>query len=86
MLVPVYVKPGSSRTHVGGTHDDRLIVNVSAAAVDGGANAAVIAAVAEALKIPKRDVRIKSGLTSRRKVLNVQISDAESISVLRNQD
>ena len=63
-----------------------LATRLLATEVDGGANAAVIAAVAEALKIPKRDVRIKSGLTSRRKVLNVQISDAESISVLRNQD
>ena len=86
MLISVYVKPGSSRTSVGGTFDDRLIVSVTSAAVDGAANSAVIAALAKALEISKRDIRIKSGLTSKRKIIEVENCDPASISVLRNQE
>ena len=86
MLISVYVKPGSSRTSVGGTHDDRLVISVTSAAVDGAANTAVISALAKALNIPKRDIRIKSGLTSKRKVIDIDNCDPASISVLRNQE
>ena len=86
MLVSVYVKPGSSRNRVGGVHDDRLVVAVTAAAVDGAANLAVIKAIAQALKISKSDVTVKSGLTSKRKVLEVRIMDEKMISLLRNQE
>lgn len=86
MLISVYVKPSSSRNRVGGVHDDLLVVAVTAAAVDGAANVAVIKAIAQALKISKSDVTVKSGLTSKRKVLEVSIMDEKLISLLRNQE
>jgi uncharacterized protein YggU (UPF0235/DUF167 family) len=62
------------------------VVAVTAAAVDGAANLAVIKAIAQALKISKSDVTVKSGLTSKRKVLEVRIMDQKMISLLRNQE
>ena len=43
----VLVRPGSSRTEVGGTHDGRLVVRTTARAIDGRANEAVVRALAE---------------------------------------
>ena len=67
----VRVQPRSSRACVDGAHGDAVRVRVHAAPVDGGANADVIEVLAEALDVPKREVRIVSGETSRQKVVEV---------------
>ncbi len=82
MQISVYVKPGSSRNRVGGSHDERLVVAVTAAAVDGAANSAVVAALSDALNTPKRNIRIKSGLTGKRKIVEVDGDFQEVISQL----
>jgi uncharacterized protein (TIGR00251 family) len=53
------------------------VVAVAAPAVDGKANAAVCAAVADALGVRARDVRIVSGERSRDKVLEIVRSTAD---------
>ncbi len=63
------VRPGSSRTEVGGSHAEALVVRVQAPATDGRANEAVVRALAEALGIPRRQVSIASGASSRHKVV-----------------
>lgn len=88
LRLPVRVKPGSSRTRVGGRHGaDALVVAVTAKAVDGAATEAVLRAVAEALGIPRRSVTLLVGATSRDKVLGVDPGDRradleERVSVL----
>ncbi|MBS2550344.1 DUF167 domain-containing protein [Catenulispora sp. NL8] len=55
--IPIRVKPGSSRTRVGGRYGQTsLIVSVSAKAIDGAATEAALRAVAEALGMPRRAV------------------------------
>ena len=71
MRVPVRVRPGASRTRVGGTYGDRLVVAVTARAVEGAATEAVLRAVAEALGVRRRHVELVTGATSRDKVLEV---------------
>ncbi|MBP9086668.1 MAG: DUF167 domain-containing protein [Kofleriaceae bacterium] len=61
--------PRASRARVGPIHDGRLKVFVTAPAVEGAANAAVIEAVAKAFAIKPHAIRIKTGLASRRKTL-----------------
>ena len=85
--VSVRVKPGSSRTRVGGRYEaasgagrtDALIVAVSAPAVDGRANEAVCSALAEELGIPARDVVVVAGARARSKVLCVTTTDPQHI-------
>jgi uncharacterized protein YggU (UPF0235/DUF167 family) len=48
-----------------------LVVKVAARAVDGKATEAALAAVAAALGVRRRDVRLVSGATSRDKVVEV---------------
>lgn len=71
MRVAIRVRPGASRTRVGGRYGDRLVVAVSARAVDGAATAAALEAVADALGLRRRLVSLVSGATSRDKVLEV---------------
>ncbi|QCB93002.1 DUF167 domain-containing protein [Cellulomonas shaoxiangyii] len=72
MRVAVRVRPGASRTRVGGTYGDRLVVAVTARAVDGAATAATLRAVADALGVRARHVALVAGATSRDKVLEVE--------------
>lgn len=67
----IRVRPGASRTAVGGEHGGALVVAVPAPAVDGRATAAAIAALAEALGLPRAAVRLVSGARSRTKVVEV---------------
>lgn len=79
----VRVRPGASRTAVGGNHDGALVVRVAARAVDGKATEAALAAVAAAFGVRRRDVTLVSGTTSRTKVLDVEGDDATLRAVLQ---
>jgi hypothetical protein len=71
MRVEIRVRPGSSRTTVGGEHDGALLVRVGARAVDGKATEAALRALADALGLRRGDVRLISGATSRTKVVEL---------------
>lgn len=78
MLVAIRVRPGASRTRVGGSHADRLVVAVAARAVDGAATEAALVALAQALGVRRRDVTLTHGRTSRDKMIDVHLPDAEA--------
>lgn len=60
---------------MGGAYGDRLVVAVSARAVDGAATEAALAAVAEAFGVRRRAVTLVTGVTSRDKVVDVDVPD-----------
>jgi uncharacterized protein len=77
--IAIRVKPGSSRTSVGGTYpggayggDGALIVAVKERAVDGKATEAALRALAEALGVPRRALTLVAGAASRDKLVAVQ--------------
>ncbi|MGH3647381.1 MAG: DUF167 domain-containing protein [Micromonosporaceae bacterium] len=79
--VPVRVRPGASRTRVGGRYEGpygpALVVAVTAPPVDGRATRAVLLAVAKALGVRKSAVTVRSGGNSRDKLLSVSDPPAD---------
>ncbi|MEZ5727898.1 MAG: DUF167 domain-containing protein [Burkholderiaceae bacterium] len=69
--VSVLAQPKASRTGVAGIHDGHLKLRVQAPPVDGRANDAIQAWLADALGVARRDVRLLRGASSRRKVFAV---------------
>ena len=67
MILELHVQPGASRSEFAGEHGGRIKVRLAARAVDGKANEALIEFLAEHYNVPKRNVRIESGLKSRQK-------------------
>jgi uncharacterized protein YggU (UPF0235/DUF167 family) len=81
MRILVRVKPGASRTAVGGRYDGpagvALVVAVEARAVEGQATKAVLRAVAQALGVKRSAITLVRGATSRDKLLEVTGREAE---------
>ena len=67
MTLELHVQPGASRSEFAGKHGDRLKVRLAAPPQDGKANAALIDFLAQYYGVPRRKVRITSGLKSRQK-------------------
>ena len=80
--VPVHVQPRASRSEVVGTHGAALKVRLLAPPVDGAANEALIALLAAKLRVPRRDVRIVQGATSRAKVVEITGTTAGAVRAL----
>ena len=80
--VAIRVRPGSSRTLVGGSHDGALVIKVGARAVDGKATAAALAALAARSASDHRDVLLISGATSRSKVVEIPDGHQEQVAAL----
>jgi uncharacterized protein (TIGR00251 family) len=69
--INIYVQPRASRTEVVGPHGDAIKLRVAAPPVEGEANDEVIRFIAKTLGVSSSAVRIVSGETGRRKVIEV---------------
>lgn len=82
--IDLRVTPRASRNSIDGFRGDTLIVRVTAPPVDSAANDAVVALLAKALRVAKRDISIARGASGRNKVVEVAgLSSAELKSRLQ---
>lgn len=72
VTITIKLQPRAGRNEVAGVDDGAIRIRLSAPPVDGEANAACIAFLAELLAVPKSAVQIVAGLTSRQKVVRVR--------------
>ena len=77
--VTVRVTPRAGRTAIAGAREGVLLVRLAAAPVDGAANDALLALMAETLGVPRRDVAIVAGERGRTKRLIVTGRDAAAL-------
>jgi len=82
ITLTLHIQPGAKKTEFAGLHGDALKIRLAAPPVDGKANEALVRFLADVLDLPKSAVVLKSGQTSRRKVLEVSGSDSARISAL----
>ena len=82
VTLTLHVQPGAKKTVVAGVHGDALKIRLAAPPVDGKANAALIDFIADRLRLAKSAVCLKSGQSSRRKVLEVRDAPADIEQVL----
>lgn len=71
LLLILHIQPGAKSTEVAGAHGDALKIRLAAPPVDGQANEVLIRFLADAFGVPKRNVTIVSGQTSRRKRVRI---------------
>ena len=74
VVLDVNVVPGAKRTEVVGLHDGALRLRLAAPPVDGRANEALVAWLSGQLGVPRRDVMLLRGASSRRKQLRIEVA------------
>ena len=82
VVFAVRVIPRARKTICSGFRDEALVVRVAAPPVEGAANEALIAFFADALRVPRRAVRIVSGERGRQKRIAIAGVTAEQIRAL----
>ena len=77
--LPVRVHPGARTNAVTGVHDGALKISLTTPPTDGRANDALIAFLAERLRIPRSRISLVSGATSRSKTLRIAGKSAAEV-------
>lgn len=71
MILAVRVIPRSPRSKIDGRRGDAILVRLAAPPVEGAANEALIELLSRKFHVPKRQITIVSGATSRDKRVEI---------------
>ena len=71
ITLTLHVQPGAKKTALAGLHGDALKIRLAAPPVEGRANDALLAFIAEIFQVPQRNVTLKQGAQSRHKRVEV---------------
>ena len=88
VTLAVRAQPGAKKTVIAGVHGEgaamQLKIAVHAPPLEGRANAALIAFLAETFSVPKKSIELVSGVTARSKVFLLRgVSMAQAENILR---
>ena len=72
LVLEVRIQPRAARSEFAGPFGERLRIRLQAPPVDGRANAALVAFLADAFGVPRASVAIESGLASRDKRVRIR--------------
>ncbi|KUG02705.1 hypothetical protein ASZ90_019899 [hydrocarbon metagenome] len=74
----IKVQPRSSKNQIAGKQEGALKIKLTAPPVEGEANQALINFLSAFLKIPKRNINLIKGETSRHKLVEIQGIDKDT--------
>lgn len=83
VILLLHVQPNATRPGFAGRHGDAMKLRLAAPPVDGKANAALCAFIAEFCGVPRAAVTLVSGESSRSKRVRVEAPTAEALARLR---
>ena len=78
----LHIQPGAKKSECAGLHGEALKIRLAAPPVDGKANEALLRFLAQRLAIPRQQISLKSGQTSRQKVIEIESVTAERLATL----
>lgn len=71
LRLTIWAQPGAKKTAVAGQHGEALKIQLHARPVEGAANEALIAFLAQSFLVPKRDVCVLRGEQQRHKLVEI---------------
>nr|WP_246034683.1 DUF167 domain-containing protein [Azoarcus indigens] len=83
LTLTLHIQPGAKQTGFAGPHGEAMKLRLAAPPVDGKANAALCAFLAEFCGLPKSAVELVSGETSRAKRIRLRGAGADARARLR---
>ncbi|MFQ5355087.1 MAG: DUF167 domain-containing protein [Mariprofundaceae bacterium] len=85
VFLNIHVQPAARCNAVIGLYGDAIKIALTAPPQDGKANLALLGFVIETLKLPKSDIKLVSGLKSRRKRLFIRGNTAALIKLIQSR-
>ncbi len=85
ITLTLHIQPGAKRSEIIGLHGDALKIKLAAPPIEGRANEALLRFVAELFDVPLRNVKLKQGEQSRRKVVVILGSNINPETLLANK-
>jgi len=82
LSIDCWIQPKSSKSCFAGIHGDSLKIKIAAPPEDGRANEELCRFLGKALGIPKSSVEIRSGTSSRRKIVFCHGASREKLLTL----
>lgn len=76
LVLTLHIQPGAKQTGFAGLHGEAMKIRLAAPPVDGKANAALCAFLADFCGVPKAAVTLVSGETSRAKRVRIDVEKA----------
>jgi len=83
LTLTLHIQPGAKQTGFAGPHGEAMKLRLAAPPVDGKANAALCAFLAEFCGLPKSAVELLSGETSRAKRVRLRGAGGDALARLR---
>ncbi|TMG81929.1 MAG: YggU family protein [Betaproteobacteria bacterium] len=72
IVLEIHAQPGAKRSEVAGVHVDAVRIRIAAPAIEGKANAALLAFLAEIFGVPRKNVTLIRGAHGRRKTVRIE--------------
>jgi hypothetical protein len=82
ITLTLHVQPGAKRSEINGLYGDALKVRLAAPPIEGRANEALLKYVAQLFGVSLRQVELKQGMQSRRKIVAITGSNIEPENLL----
>jgi uncharacterized protein len=79
VLLRLRVQPRAGRDELAGLHGDAIRIRLQAPPVDGSANEALVRLLARQLQVPRSRIRLRTGHSSRSKVVIIEGADAAQV-------
>lgn len=70
-IIPIRAIPRAGRSEIAGLRDGMLLVRLQSAPADGAANLELVSLLSRALRVPRRDLEIGGGQSTRTKRVRV---------------
>lgn len=82
VVLSLHCQPGAKASRVVGLHDERLKIQLQAPPLENRANEALVAWLAEQLGVPRKQIDLLTGQTSRQKRVLVRGATLEQVQRL----
>jgi uncharacterized protein len=85
IILTLHIQPGAKRSEIVGLHGDALKIKLAAPPAEGRANEALLKFIAELFDVTLRNVELKQGEQSRRKVVVILASKVSPETLLTSK-
>ncbi len=80
--IRLLIQPKASKNEVLGPHNGEIRIRLTSPPVDGKANESLIGFLSDLFRVPKRDITIVRGATSRHKMVEIAGVDENQVEAI----